>query len=74
MSLRSSKDIGALFREGTPIDEAYRRAFENTVRRHREAGVPLILWENGQIVHVPADQIPLPEDEHPNENGNGRRD
>jgi hypothetical protein len=25
------------------------------------AGVPMVFWENGKIVHVPADQVPLPE-------------
>ena len=43
------------------IDAAFRRAFRKAVLDHRRAGVPMVFWENGKIVHVPADQVPLPE-------------
>jgi hypothetical protein len=43
------------------IDAAFRRAFRKAVLEHRRAGVPMVFWEDGKIVHVPADQVPLPE-------------
>jgi len=43
------------------IEAAFRRAFRKPVLEHRRAGVPMVFWENGKIVHVPADQVPLPE-------------
>jgi len=37
------------------------RAFRKAVLDHRRAGVPMVFWKDGKIVHVPADQVPLPE-------------
>ena len=52
------KDIDQIFREGTAIDEAVERAYRRAVRQHRQNGVPMVFWENGKIVEVPADQLP----------------
>jgi len=43
------------------IQAALDRAFRKAVLEHRRAGVPMVFWEDGKIVHVPADQVPLPE-------------
>jgi hypothetical protein len=53
-----TKDIGQIFRDGTAIEEAVERAYRRAVRQHRQNGVPMIFWENGKIVEVPADQLP----------------
>jgi hypothetical protein len=34
-------------------------AFRAAVIRHRQAGVPMSFEEDGKIVHIPADQIPI---------------
>ena len=52
------KDIDQIFRDGTAIDEALDRAYRRAVRQHRQNGVPMVFWENGKIVEVPADQLP----------------
>jgi hypothetical protein len=62
---RSSKDIAAVLNDEAALEEAFRKSFENAVRLHRKGGVPMVFWENDQIVEVPADQIPLPEDDPP---------
>jgi hypothetical protein len=64
------KDIGALMREGTAVDRAVKLAFHDAVRRHRQANVPVVMRENGQVVLVSPFDVPLPEDE-PGGNGNG---
>jgi hypothetical protein len=38
---------------------ALRAAFRAAVIRHRQAGVPMSFEEDGKIVHIPADQIPI---------------
>ena len=43
------------------IQRALDRAFRKAVLEHRRAGAPMVFWEDGKIVHVPADQVPLPE-------------
>jgi len=52
------KDIDQIFRDGTAIDEALARAYRRAVKQHRQNGVPMVFWENGKIVEVPADQLP----------------
>ena len=52
------KDIGQIFREGTAIEEALERAYRRAVKQHRQNGVPMVFWENGKVVEVPADQLP----------------
>lgn len=52
------KDIGQIFRDGTAIDEALDRAYRRTVKEHKQRGFPMVFWESGKIVEVPADQLP----------------
>jgi hypothetical protein len=57
----SPKDISRLFREGTPIDEAMSAAVREAVLQHKRAGLPLVVWRDGKIVWIPADEIELPD-------------
>jgi hypothetical protein len=50
-------DIHAAFELGTPIDEAMQEAFLEAVRQHQQAGLPLVMWRNGKVEHVPAEMI-----------------
>ena len=52
------KDIDQIFRDGTAIEEALERAYRRAVKQHRQNGVPMVFWENGKIVEIPADQLP----------------
>ncbi|HEU4556291.1 MAG TPA: hypothetical protein VFS20_00530 [Longimicrobium sp.] len=62
MKRRSDKDITALFREGTAVDRAVANAAMDAVRVHRRHNVPLVSWEDGQVVHIDPWTVPLPED------------
>ncbi len=57
MKPKEEKDIGAIFREGTPIDRALAAAAREAVRRHRQAGVPMAIWRNGKTVWVDAAEL-----------------
>jgi hypothetical protein len=52
------KDLDQIFRDGKAIQEAVGRAYRKAVRQHRQNGVPMVFWENGKIIEVPADQLP----------------
>ena len=52
------KNLDQVFRDGTAIEEAVERAYRRAVRQHRQNGVPMVFWENGKIIEVPADQLP----------------
>ena len=50
--------ISALFEDGAAIDAALAKAAEAARREARLLGRPLIVWQDGQVVEVPPDQIP----------------
>lgn len=52
--------ITALFSEGTAIDAALKRAVEEALRGHRQAGNPISAWRDGRIVWIPPEEIPVP--------------
>jgi hypothetical protein len=57
MKRKSDKDIGKIFAEGTLIDEAMQRGVREAIRQHRLAGVPMVIWRDGRIMHIPAEQL-----------------
>lgn len=67
MISKPQKSIRELFMEGTPIDDALGRAVEDALRRHKLLGQSIVVWRDGRVVRIPADQIeiPLPDDAPP---------
>jgi len=57
----AAKSFDERIQDEALLEAAFRRAFRKAVLEHRRAGVPMVFWEDGKIVHVPADQVPLPE-------------
>jgi hypothetical protein len=53
-----TKDIGQIFAEGTPIDEALKTAAREAVKRHKQAGLPMAEWRDGRVVWVPPEELP----------------
>lgn len=63
MTPKAPKDPNRIFlEEGHLIDEAVRKGAREAILRHKRAGQPIVVYENGQIVWVPADELP---DEQP---------
>jgi len=63
MAAEKSKNIARLFREGKPIDDAMNAAVRQAVRKHKQAGQPLVAFRDGKTVLIPPDQIVLEQDE-----------
>ena len=57
MKGESNKDIGKIFTERVLVDAAMRRAMREAIRQHRLAGVPMVVWRDGKVVHLPAEQL-----------------
>jgi hypothetical protein len=57
MKDRRGKSISAIFADGRLIDAAVREAAREAMRRHKEAGLPAVVWRDGRIVHVPPEKI-----------------
>lgn len=58
MATEGEKDIGRLFREGKPIDDAMNAAVREVVLRHKQMGMPLVVWRDGKVVWIPPEEIP----------------
>ena len=56
------KDIAQIFEEGTLIDEALAQGAQEALRIHKQAGLPIVVWKNGETVWIPAEEISLFED------------
>jgi len=39
-------------------ERALRIAVANTIEDHRRTGDPIVVWQNGKIVKIPASRIP----------------
>ena len=50
-------DIDGAFREGTSIDEAMQEAARAAARLHKRLGLPLVVWRDGRVVHIPPEEI-----------------
>jgi hypothetical protein len=57
MKTRELGRIGQLFADGRAVDAALRLAFRDAVRVHKRHNVPLVLWRDGRITLVPAEQL-----------------
>ena len=51
----TTKDIGAIIRDGKALDRAIERTHQRVLRRHRQTGIPVVIWRDGKVVEVPAD-------------------
>jgi hypothetical protein len=49
--------IGQAFLKQKPIERALKRAAANAIEEHRRAGVPLVIWRDGKIVLVSAEEL-----------------
>jgi hypothetical protein len=63
MPEETSKDISAIFQEGTKIDAAIRRAARGALLAHKREGLPVPAWKDGQVVWIPPDEIVVPGEE-----------
>ena len=51
----------------TPLEiraeEAMRKAVANVIADHKRTGDPIVIWRDGKVVKIPADQIEVREPE-----------
>ena len=54
-----SKDIGKIMADGRAIDRALRLGVKEALRKHKQAGLPIVVWRDGKTVWIPPDEIDL---------------
>lgn len=57
MIAQTPVDIDKLFDDGQLIDEALARAGREARLRHKQLGVPLVVWRDGKVVEIPPEEI-----------------
>jgi hypothetical protein len=50
-------DIEKVCRERREIDAALDRADSNARLKHKQLGVPIVVWRDGQVVEIPPEEI-----------------
>ena len=60
--MNKRKDIEAIFADGTEIDRALKKAVRLAVLEHKRAGNPIAIWQDGQVVWVPPEEIEVDEE------------
>jgi hypothetical protein len=60
--MRADETHDADLRDGEKMDHAVRLAFADAIRRHRQANVPMAIWEDEQVKLVSPFDLPLPEE------------
>jgi len=55
--LHPTVDVDQICQEGTQIDLAVERAARDARLRHKQLGVPLVVWRDGKVVEIPPEEI-----------------
>lgn len=55
--LQPDIDIEKVCRERREIDAALDRAERSARLKHKQLGVPIVVWRDGQVVEIPPDEI-----------------
>ncbi len=50
-------DIDQICRDGTEIDAAVERAGREARLKHKQLGVPIVVWRDGKVVEIPPEEI-----------------
>lgn len=59
---QAEQTIGEIFADGRLVDEALKRAVREAILRHKLAGNPIVVWEDGKTVWIQPENIELPEE------------
>jgi len=59
MSADQARDIDAIFREGTQIDDAISKAAREAIDAHKREGLPIPIWKDGRTVLVSAEELEM---------------
>lgn len=57
MTQNEPKDIDAIFRDGTLIDRAMQTATREAIKHHKQAGLPMVVWRDGQTVLISPEEM-----------------
>lgn len=59
MKKKPEKTIDEIFKEGLPIDNALKKAVQEALVRHKQAGNSIVVWRDGKIIWLKPEEIPV---------------
>jgi len=59
MKKKYEKSIDEIFKEGSLIDKALKKAVQEALVRHKQAGNPIVVWRDGKIIWLKPEEIPV---------------
>ena len=59
---KSANDIREMMLDGTAIQRAQRASWIKSLERHKRLGNPIVVWRDGVVVWIPAEEIRIPEE------------
>lgn len=62
MNRRAARATERAIRDGDALDRAIIAARRRVILRHRQLGVPLVIWRDGNVVEVAPENVELPAD------------
>lgn len=54
------KDVRSIMLDTDLVEKALRRAVADDMIRHKRLGQPIVVWRDGRVVWVPAEEIQVP--------------
>ncbi len=62
MAKKTSPDVAQILAEAEKVEAAVQAAVRDALLQHKRAGNPIAVWENNQVVWIPAEQIEIPDE------------
>jgi hypothetical protein len=62
MSSEAPKDVRAIMLDGGAIQRAHRESWIKTLDRSKRLGNPIVVWRDGEVVWIPAEEIRIPDE------------
>lgn len=60
MKDEKSEELKSLMLETDLVEHAIRRAAVRAIDRHKRLGQPIVVWRDGKVIWIPAEEIEVP--------------
>ena len=63
MKVEKSEELKSLMLETDLVEHAIHRAVVRAIDRHKRLGQPIVVWREGKVVWIPAEEIEVPRED-----------
>jgi hypothetical protein len=61
MNSGERKDVRSIMLESDLVEQALHKAVVQAMIRHKRLGNPIVVWRDGKVVWIPAEEIMIPD-------------